>query len=414
MTPYNPYGDPFKIREEIGNWKNIYESLGKSTEGYGPDQKIFKIIGAFEEFCQDYIALITEINTPDKGESPQPGFSPDWLNNRINYALLEYWEPILKAIEQHQVKHYRGMLDSGYTQLRKFTEKRSGWLKFDLNDQIVFYFDKTGKYKRYPFGGIFLIGIPLMDAYRDDWMAVPHEIGHHIYRNSRLEEPSAASGNQLPQTDQFTEWSSLFDREIENTLSPLLGNNSNVRRYVRSRLENWSEEIFADIVGVKIAGEEFVEAAWSKVAKSIETPKELFMDDNDHPVPFFRPFIRDVAFGRTPNPSRWATLFPGFASPEDLQNASLQTSLGKFVQALYAKLPYLTVVREEIQPVMGRVKGTVKEQPTHVTTSEDKTNLVKLLLNLYVHEEGEDWTCSYCGTANAWWRLWCSRCGALR
>jgi hypothetical protein len=389
--------NPFNILEEVVNWKKSYQDPAYSSQYTG---RILCMIEAFEEFCKQYIKQL----------NADPLLPEEWFNNRLNYALLEYWEPILKAAEHHQVAPYRALLDEGYGKLAEFTDSIKNLLKKDV--EIALYFDKVGKYKRYPFGDIFLIGIPLLDAYHHDWMAMPHELGHHVFWNSKVSRllPTPSTSQSDPSAALF-EWSSLFDQEIDKNLPAISEENNRERRTLRATLEAWSEEIFADILGVRIAGEEFADSGREKLKRNIEKADQLFVGDRDHPIPYLLPYIRDTALDRENDyASLWKERFGDFVPPKI---EPLQECLGKVVKGINSKMKDLRVIQlTEDETMLGHVTGRVESNHPRIT-SAGKNKLTELFLNLYLLEEGEGWRCQTCDTINSWWDPFCDGCSKL-
>ncbi|MCB9433962.1 MAG: hypothetical protein H6668_18490 [Ardenticatenaceae bacterium] len=90
-----------------------------------------------------------------------------------------------------------------------------------------------------------------------EFMAIPHEIGHYIYHQARL------NNNQ-----SFANLESGFK------------NNAYSR---------WCEEIFADMYGCLVAGP--LSALGMQALLAYGNQERLWLDDEEHPTPFLRPFI---------------------------------------------------------------------------------------------------------------------------
>ncbi len=124
---------------------------------------------------------------------------------------------------------------------------------------VVTYFDKSPRIRIIPYAPIALIAIPYTSIDLDqDLLAIPHEVGHYVYRH--------ASGLS-PQLHSLI------------SMNPLI--------------LNWLEEIFCDIYGTLVAGPaiglDFADLLFS------DSYIDFVTDDGDHPVPAIRPYIYTAA-----------------------------------------------------------------------------------------------------------------------
>lgn len=410
MQPMNPPPEHrSSIFKDIENWQSAYNDLVKRKaeleESAEHEQNILEMINSFEQFCKDYINRFYD--TAIKPEAAT--FPPDWLGSTIEKVLLGYWEPIRRAAEQYQIGYYKDLLDRGYVQLENF---RMGRHQMGLDKPVVLYLEKTGVYKRYPFGNIYLIGIPLMDAYNDDWMAMWHELGHHLYWNSRInfENQSYYQGRQP----------NFFKQEIDDAVATLTAVEDEKEK-IRRILSSWTEEIFADVVGAKIVGPEFVTAAWKKVSREVETGEDLFKSDGKHPSPFFLPYIRACVFGEQFLISQptWEQRFGSLPFTQLLDNKTkayllkienLLSAIKSFVNKIG---PKLTNVRFEswfsgYSALDELVNFIVNDHPSY-----SPIEFARILLRPQIVEGGAGWTCANCGATNDSIYLWCQNCGAF-
>lgn len=401
--------DQFKILKEIKNWQALYSGTSgqsqveKGTGGTTGSreqtitQSIYEMIDAFGKFCEEYI---NELSNPAKvQESKLP---QDWLVDSGDFSLLEYWEPILRAAEQYQIEHYRHLLDDGYEKLSKFGDSLQKRVNLGAYPPIILYFEKVGKYKRYPFGNIYLIGVPLLDGYDGDWWAMAHELGHHVYWNSSFSENKNST--------LLVRGINFFDQEIAKSLEALKADGAE-KRNIRDILEAWTEEIFADVIGARIAGEEYVDAAWQRIFKKVEKAEDLFVSDKDHPFLYFLPYIRAYALGSevVNDKSKWGR----FGNiPQELENgiriANLRTALKGYVEGMNKKIDNITFANwVSSSSALDQLKKFIGKNPRSIKPEE----FIKLLLKPRIIEEGDSWTCKNGHTNNS--GVWpCAVCGA--
>ncbi len=119
----------------------------------------------------------------------------------------------------------------------------------------ISYFDKSPHIRTIPYAPLALVGVPFTStAVPRDFLATPHEIGHHVYRHS----PGLLADlrDRLPIQP---EWCS-----------------------------RWQEEIFADVYGCLVAGP-VIGLDFQDIL--FDHSLENFMsDDGDHPVEAIRPY----------------------------------------------------------------------------------------------------------------------------
>ena len=120
---------------------------------------------------------------------------------------------------------------------------------------VISYFNKSAHVRTIPYAPLALVAVPYTAiAVPQDYLATPHEIGHHIYRHS----PGL-----------------LADLRDRLPLQPVW-------------CSRWQEEIFADVYGCLVGGP-VVALDFQDIL--FDHSLENFMsDDGDHPVEAIRPF----------------------------------------------------------------------------------------------------------------------------
>lgn len=122
---------------------------------------------------------------------------------------------------------------------------------------VLTYFQKSTSVRIIPYAPVVLIGIPYTSKHAPwDFLAIPHEVGHHVYRYG-LVKIQALYNFLQEERDVYT--------------------------------DRWFEELFADIYGALIAGPT-ISLSFQDLQMN-NTIEQFYEDDNDHPVPILRPHI---------------------------------------------------------------------------------------------------------------------------
>lgn len=121
---------------------------------------------------------------------------------------------------------------------------------------VITYFHKSPAIRVVPYAPVAFVAIPYSSLNSDrDLLAIPHEVGHHIYRHGP---------------------------ELRHVLEQRIPKQPAWRR-------RWLEEIFADVYGAMVAGPALALSFQDLLlGKAVA---EFVTDDGDHPVSFLRPFI---------------------------------------------------------------------------------------------------------------------------
>jgi hypothetical protein len=143
----------------------------------------------------------------------------------------------------------------------------------DIQAKAIIYFQKIAEVRVVPYANTAFVAIPLSALTADrDFLAIPHEVGHYLY------------------------WYGMGDdgRPVRQYITTALGEIdsealSEIDLDDRPWIENWAEEIFADVFGCLIGGPaialDFQDLSLERLGQ------EFTKDDGEHPVPFLRPYI---------------------------------------------------------------------------------------------------------------------------
>lgn len=152
-----------------------------------------------------------------------------------------------------------------------------------LSPTVMTYFQKSASIRMIPYAPVALIGVPFSaQSVGRDYLAIPHEVGHYVYRHGRLK------GQPIPQ---------VLGKKLLELPEPS-------PRYV----QRWKEEIFADVYGCLVGGPvvalSFRDLALqSSRVTLVQTPGEylygqLTEDDGVHPTAVLRPYLYTKVLGK--------------------------------------------------------------------------------------------------------------------
>lgn len=163
---------------------------------------------------------------------------------------------------------------------------------------VLTYFQKTPTIRLLPYVPLALIGIDLTAIHdRTRLLAIAHEVGHHVYRQLTTNhgvEPQRKVEKRALAPDQFPAW-----------------------------LQAWTEEVFADIYSVLVAGP--IAGISVQAMLMGELPGVLLQDDADHPLPALRPEIAVAVLRKLAGESKHGS--GRLAQAADLQQQQWQAYL---------------------------------------------------------------------------------------
>jgi len=247
--------------EDWREWQILYEE----------DTLIGRAIAGFREFSQDYKDYFDGIISEGKFDYSKT--TADRLRSRVLQALEDYWAPLGEVAMQCQIEHYRGLLADGTAKAQTYLDK----LESGLSDVLI-YFNKVAAIKYCPYTSIPFIGTPYTLSVAGDWMAIPHELGHHLYWNLGVDFRDTRRRH----------------RAIEKEAAKKLKERG-VPESHQTMLLSWLEETFCDVVGTRIGGVEFVTRFEDFMKSRAGNTDELTANDGSHPPLCLRPFVREHA-----------------------------------------------------------------------------------------------------------------------
>lgn len=223
------------------------DQLNFFLQGFGPQAKVFlepstlyppdyALRATLDQMVHDMSVIVRS------WEQRQPGLASDMMRKTLNKADLLANGALAPAI-QH------GLLEPA---------------------TVVTYFQKDTNVRIIPYAPVSFVGLPITcQTVPLDLLAIPHEVGHYVYRYGRVR-----SGEHQ---------GSRFDA----ALTQRYGGQSPWR-------QAWMEEIFADVYGSLIGGP--VMALGFEDLLS-DTPRDEFTyDDGEHPIAALRLNIYQTVF----------------------------------------------------------------------------------------------------------------------
>ena len=154
-------------------------------------------------------------------------------------------------------------------------QKKETWLIDPVKPFIYFQRDTTVRI--IPYANTLLIGVPYSAVDQPiDLLSIPHEIGHHIYQTGRFSETEPIN--------------LFFDKYFADQ---------------PDWIQNWLEEIFADLYGFLVAGP-IIASSLQEILLD-NAPESLAVDDGDHPAGIIRPLIYEKLF----NSDEYKVTVPG-------------------------------------------------------------------------------------------------------
>jgi hypothetical protein len=201
------------------------------------------------------------------------------------------------------------------------------------------------------------------------------------------------------------------DSEKEKQKKSLEGDK--IREPVRQLLDDWTQEIFADVVGARIAGSEFINGVWDLISSDVRTAGKatasematLFENDGEHPLPYLRPYIRTFA-KKLPFYNRWTEKFGSIdkytkLATQDTPKTIIRISALRdyatksFVDGIVAKLGVLGFDKlVSGKSALEELKEFIKQQVETGKSEAEKNEMLISLLTPIILEKNLYWTCN--------------------
>lgn len=259
-------------------WQNHFEQRSEVEDGSdkSAEQALIRLLVEFQAFAMDYYLYLV------KGEPLADSDMQRELDSAVR-SLQREWEVLSRVCEQRQIGQYQRVLAAADTDARMYYARYRGSKRtFDGKPlEPVTYLGKAFEIIRSPVYLFPFVSIPFYVLNNPNrWLAIAHEIGHHIYWSS-LDYPANRQAQKLlKQTLLNTLIVNLEDIDEFQEAAQL------VQIWTR-----WIEELFADIMGTMLAGPAYAVSALDIMEERGSDLDALTFDDGEHPIPYLRPLI---------------------------------------------------------------------------------------------------------------------------
>ncbi|MCI0552013.1 MAG: hypothetical protein L0287_13755 [Anaerolineae bacterium] len=223
-----------------------------------------------------------------------------WLDEKISKMLDVYWAPLSQAATQYTSPTYKahlddliksqnliGKIDAYLAEINKLVGS-SGADTMTIND-ILLFFDELTLIRRHPYTKMAYISIPFRvfesksSSINEKLAGIAHELGHFVYW-------------RLATFDQINEKQKKDQDEIVKSLKNKPYNHPEDKeiRFVKF----WIEEMFADFVGAKIAGDAYVKSSKEMIVRGNKSSLSLGDNDQEHVPDILRPLVSIYTLNR--------------------------------------------------------------------------------------------------------------------
>jgi len=252
------------------------DAIQKGQEAVGRKETITALLLALKTFGKSQLEFfVNGFDTDAKIVRLEPStvYPPE-------YAMRTTIDQIAYDLDVIQ-RAYQQRLPSQSTDEMRATLAKADYLAYQalqpaIDNQliedvtVVTYFQKAVNVRIIPYAPVAFIGLPLSAlAVPRDLLAIPHEVGHYVFRHGHTQKGLAAG--------------SRFDAALTQQLAEL-----------PTWCQAWIEELFADVYAALVAGP--VMALGFEELVTDDPFVEFTRDDGEHPVAALRPSVYHAVF----------------------------------------------------------------------------------------------------------------------
>lgn len=269
MTKVDPYQE--YMLDDIHRWVTMYENrANKDPEKYGD---LYEFLQNFETFSKEYCEYF-EQEVIDREVFDPKETTPEHIRYQALQTILEEWAVISRLAEQRELQRYETWLTMADSMAREYLPPGM--------PGVVAYLGKANVIRHNLYSAVSVASIPRDQYGGEDWMAGPHEIGHHVFWNLENLEGLPEKHKELGDGA----------RKIGESVGDAQGLTPEQGQYLADLMDSWLQETFADVYGTLVAGDGFPRSIIKILKRQIGQAKDLFIDDGDHPIPYLRPLTR--------------------------------------------------------------------------------------------------------------------------
>ena len=308
--------------QDVEKWQSLYGGGQPSLA----DNLCGEAIAGFSAFSKRYLSFFDQLI--QNGEFDPLRTTSDRLRAQSYQVFNDYWAPLGEVAAQRQVKPYRDLLDQATNQAQAYLDT----LNLGLPGALI-YFNKVTSIKYYPYTNIAFVGTPYTQVIFEDWMAIPHELGHYLYWNV---------GSSLAEVRKRHEELKAGAVAVLKGVLELQKISPDERLVAQTMVLSWLEETFCDVVGTRLGEVGFKESLQGLIRSSDSGSGDLVADDGHHAPLCIRIFIREHAHKLNGGGSRldWEGFLGQALHVTDLYSLEVTASppdLGAAMKALSAE-----------------------------------------------------------------------------
>lgn len=254
-------------------WQALEKTIETLAECYDVDfsrkQTAYGLLKRFHAFAKGHFYFFAQGFQANEFYSLQesPNYPPDYvlrvILDQIGYDL-DLLHRVLAQRSQTGKKSLQMVLETADKLALNALQPAISNSLVPYDTTVITYFQKSASIRVIPYAHVALVAIPytcLSDTTSHDYLAIPHEVGHYVYRHGDV------GGTSIP---------AILADETKGS-----------RQYVK----DWLEEIFADVYGCLVAGPVMV---LDFQDLQLDEDRDGFTKasrDKEDPVPMLRPDI---------------------------------------------------------------------------------------------------------------------------
>lgn len=323
-------------------WQALEKTVQTLTECYEADfprkQTAYGLLKRFHAFARGHFYFFAQGFQANEFYSLQesPNYPPDYvlrvILDQVGYDL-DLLHRVLAQRSQPGKKSLQMVLETADKLALKALQPAISNSLVPHDTTVITYFQKSASIRVIPYAHVALVAIPytcLSDTTSHDYLAIPHEVGHYVYRHGNI------GGQAIPD---------ILAKELKSS---------------RQFIKDWSEEIFSDIYGCLVAGPVMVlDFQDLQLDEDLEGFTKTTQDKED-PVPLLRPdiYIKTLAKQVTNRPASQAEQLNKLVN---LLNSRWLERRGQRLQGMNA-IEFRTAnntipLEEAVSPGVGLVDG---------------------------------------------------------